>query len=668
MIERYLLLGEGDFTYSLDMCRYLSSPPSSSSSSSNHPSPSPSPSPVIVSEQEEPNEDDTVRDNVTDNDDDDDDANHREDDNDHDDDPIHGDKNAIRSYSVTCTGLDTHAELTEKYKDVDVILRRLRRCHRSSSPSASAARLTTRIVHGVHAADARPDAPLRHFDRVLFHHPHLGTEDAARHSRFLHHFFRAAVTRWLRPGCDDCGGVENDNKDHDHENGNNNHCNNNHDNHNNHNHHKDRQRGGLLYLTLVAGQCRRWNCLRAAAKQGLVLLRRGPFLPPPPASDAEAATRYLPRRHQSGKSFAQRRRSEGGGESETLVFGRACDYSRRNDECHDDVDVGCLLLPWEEADTKGGRNGDPSHRCRYCGKSFGEWRSLRNHWRCSHPDSEEARAAMRKKQTRKSNKKQKKEEKKKEKQEIEKIAADADVDVDANKDGDGDLDGTSSNGARDNDPTASNATNKRKLDQPNDNDGNDDGEIIEGPPWICRFCQPETPTTRMPSEPSTGTTQNSPTNADAPLRSSQPPRVFPHKRALLDHQRAKHFGDHVDIKPDWYDGRGDDNRSRDMDDPSSHAKNDSSSSSTSFPYGSCPICDLPFLSEQMKLDHEIEFVPETSWMATTLRMASSSVSSESSTGISLRTSWLHSCLHCSKPFRELRARLQHENFCSARTS
>ena len=196
----YILLGDGDFTYSLDMCRYLAALSDSSSSP----------------------------DAATSGD---------------------GNKSTIRNithhHDVTCTGVDTSDEVKSKYKDADFVLKNILSINRKQpgNTEQSASRVNTKIVHGVNAVQPTTcdrTSSLQHFDNVLFHHPHLGIEDAQLHKRFLLHFFHAATHRWMKPN------------------------------------------GGLLYLTLVRGQCGRWDCIRGAERHGLVLLRRGKFCPPPP--------------------------------------------------------------------------------------------------------------------------------------------------------------------------------------------------------------------------------------------------------------------------------------------------------------------------------------------------------------------------------------------------
>ena len=300
----YLLLGEGDFTYSLDMCRYLAALPSSDDSASKN----------------------------------------------------NTNANGIESTSssnihhVTCTGVDTLEDVNSKYKDADFILKNLRAINKTSE-----GRVQTKLLHGVNAVQTTTreinnsknynSSSLQHFDHVLFNHPHLGIEDAKLHKRFLLHFFHAANHRWLKP------------------------------------------HGGLLHLTLVRGQCERWDCSRGAERHGLVLLRRGKFCPPPPPPrshlvansrkhDNREKTYYQLRRHQSGKSFANKRIMQGetyniveDGESETIVFGRSCDHTSCTSSLHYN-NVG--RLPWENAEkiahddaTAAGGKEKPSKHCHY---------------------------------------------------------------------------------------------------------------------------------------------------------------------------------------------------------------------------------------------------------------------------------------------------------------
>lgn len=483
----YILLGDGDFTYSLDMCRYLAAP------SAHHSS-----LPCAVKTQH---------------------------------------------HNVTVTGVDTSEEVKRKYKDADFILTNIQSINKRAGNVGhqqwSDSRVTTKIVHGINAVQPTLDddhPSLQQFDHVLFHHPHLGIEDAQLHKRFLLHFFHAATKRWMKPN------------------------------------------GGLLYLTLVRGQCERWMCISGAVRHGLVLLRRGKFCPPPSLSKEK--TYYQLRRHQSGKSFASRRAIDTShdGESETLVFGRSCDYPSTSSSLDDNVG----MLPWESAEAtafisnksteKGGEvnyvhdvgstsiSADP-YPCNYCNKSFHEERSLKNHIICSHPDCDEAIAWAQSKKMKKGK--------------------------------------------------------KRKMGgkQCTPEDEQQPQQLMRngGGRFICKIC-------------------------DSEKKEDELSRVFPHKQALLDHERAKHSGVHLNIKPDWYKGKGG-GESCDVAPPSV--------------VSSCPICDLIFSSDTDRIRHEQDFVPT----------AAPTVDSTHEEGSSQSSSF--QCSYCSKSFREERAKRQHENFCTS---
>ena len=517
-----------------------------------------------------------------------------------------GDDTITTTYDVTCTGVDTSDQVKYKYKDADFILRNINAINNnkvSSSTAAAAAanknRVLRRLVHGVNAVQPTPtscdddnnnnqhseaSSALQHYDHVLFHHPHLGTEDARLHKRFLLHFFHAANERWMKPN------------------------------------------GGLLYLTLVRGQCERWDCIMGARRHGLVLLRRGKFCPPPPPlvlhesdnshnsssssskkDDRRVKTYYQLRRHQSGKSFANRRIMQGetttttscgnvddDGESETLVFGRCCDYPSI---CSlEDSNIG--MLPWENAILNDAatvelsmsskcNNVDSSkpvtdasaatHPCNHCTKSFHEQRSLKNHIICSHPHCDEAIAWANSKKNKKGKKRKLK------------IASSDTSDH-------------------------SNENQQQLTQQQQDIMAAGEQQIV------CKICE---------SQKTVG-------------EEVQPMRIFPHLQALLDHQRAKHSGFHKDIKPDWYDG-GEENISGEQ-----------PNEETASIIGSCPICDLVFFTEGERISHEQDFIP-----------AATSSSTDGSDGTGKTTQASFKCSYCSKTFREVRAKRQHENFCSS---
>lgn len=502
-----ILLGEGDFTYSLDVCRFMAA--SLATSAFN----------------------------------------------------LKSALDGLDSISITCTGIDTLHELSEKYKDIEFVLRNIRKCNN--------ARIKTQILHGINAVEAEctviddrnNNSVCQSFDHVIFNHPHLGTEDAHLHSRFLQHLFHACSKRWMQP------------------------------------------RTGLLHLTLVNGQCARWKCIEGAKQHGLELLRRGTFYPPnflpTTNSDRECTTQvrstyYNLRRHQSGRSFANRRRDNG---SETLIFGRACDEYQVADSIR--------LLPWENmycdtanhvpilkaTTTELSNNHTNLFSCKYCSKSFPEHRSLKNHLVSLHPTSEDVRtlniekSGKRKKRRKLSN--------------------------EGINNGENNVLGVKNTGKRQSDGKTVPC------------DGIDDG--IQGPPWICSICNSQQLTLQ---------------------------RIFPHKEALLAHQRAKHFGLHLDIKPDWQVRQSNVNDEKD----SSNAGDNKDSPR------SCPICHKHFINEYEESLHAMEFLPTLSVLAT-------ATAQKFASGNRLRSEISSSgnvCTYCSKILKGVRARLQHENFCSRR--
>ena len=429
----YLLLGEGDFTYSLDMCRYIAK--------------------------------------------------------------AHIDGDTDAHTSLTMTGIDSREELCAKYKDCDHTLRGIVACGVHDH-------LETRVLHQVNAVqiDATP-IPIS-YDRVMFHHPHLGREDAQLHSRMLRHLFHAVSNRWLA--------------------------------------HR-----GLFFLTLVKGQYKRWDCAEAANRASFALLRRGEFVPPP-APEPGQNTYYILRRHQSGRSFASRRRMLGQestkGDSETLVFYRSGDFAGTT------LNREFGMLPWEKMKPEGEReldlNVQSSFTCKYCNKSFDEERSLKNHKMNSHPNCEEVLAWKAEKRGKK----------------------------------------------------------KRKMKGGEFSDTCTpvtDSASASGP-LVCSLCE-----------------------------CTAQPRVFASMQALEAHQKAKHGGNQS-IKPDWIRNGQD-------------GKSSAAPKGPQTPTGLCPICDLTFWSEEDRLCHETEFTP---------------------TPPGGDHECIQKCSFCSKSFRDLRARLQHENFCS----
>jgi uncharacterized C2H2 Zn-finger protein len=223
-----------------------------------------------------------------------------------------------RKIRLVATGIDSIDELTEKYRDSQFLLKRLISLNGCNN-------LSVKIQHEVNAvmvdsanADLDDASKAHH---VIFNHPHLGTEDAVLHSRFLCHLFHAVSKSWLL-------------------------------------------NGGLFHLTLVKGQSERWECSRAANRAGMVLVDECPFQQIP-ITDAY----YQHRRHQTGKSFISRAR----GGSETFTF------ARKQDEELWRGDGSARLLWYRTAEMN-----EKVFECPHCDRTFKEERSVKNHVASKH--------------------------------------------------------------------------------------------------------------------------------------------------------------------------------------------------------------------------------------------------------------------------------------------
>ena len=121
---------------------------------------------------------------------------------------------------LIATGFDSAATLKARYPAAATHLARL------VSRGAS-------VRHDTDATQPPPELAAGGFDHVIFNHPHLGVEDARLHGYLLSHAF-AAMAALLRPG-------------------------------------------GRIHLTLVGGQCERWEAVRRASGAGLAVVRFSPF-------------------------------------------------------------------------------------------------------------------------------------------------------------------------------------------------------------------------------------------------------------------------------------------------------------------------------------------------------------------------------------------------------
>mmetsp|Transcript_5424 Transcript_5424/g.8069 ORF Transcript_5424/g.8069 Transcript_5424/m.8069 type:complete len:530 (+) Transcript_5424:42-1631(+) len=300
---------------------------------------------------------------------------------------------------VLCSGIDPLHELKQKYRDADFIVQKILSINgtipklvsyptSTKEPSARLDRyplskkqkvaietlegsMSISVHHSVNAiqhwhpdqstisSDFKPSPPLpdnASFKNVIFNHPHIGLEDARLHARFLSHFFYSAATSWLAVH-------------------------------------------GVLHLTLALGQCERWECIQRAEDQGLILLARNAFKAPPSpgkyleevckninlpqglevnkklyGSKKDFQRRYQQRRGHCGRSF--KTRVDG---SETLSFSRKSDSSKYSMDTQDKV------LPWQHLDQNDEEN-ENSLKCPHlnCGRVFRDERARKNHIKCVH--------------------------------------------------------------------------------------------------------------------------------------------------------------------------------------------------------------------------------------------------------------------------------------------
>lgn len=446
----YLTLGDGDFTYSLDLARYMKlslAPPCSSTKQQ---------------------------------------------------------KNA----KLILTGVDTLEALTSKYKDTPFILQDIR------NQQEGIQSLSFTIRHGVNAIvhpeenDASNDPLHEPADHVLFHHPHLGTENCSLHKRFLAHLFHSVVNHWMK-------------------------------------------KGGIFHLTLVEGQFERWKCQTQAERHGLELLQKSSFSPPPVTklndsnntneSGFPSGNRYHYRRHQTGKSFGNRRPNS---RSFTFTFGKT-------------IDKGMYIattLPWQTPSSSPSAVGTEKRyetssstnlavsilSCPFCDKEFPEKRSLKCHLRDKH------------------------------------------------------------------------SCDKATIDQ-----------VIKGKVQPGKKRKRET----------TSTTINNSDSSSFSCLQCQPHRMFESEKALQAHIRAKHSGIYTYIAPDWS------KECQRVD--TVHPSGDSQQGNDANQVEECRICG--FRLDGAFAKHLEDFMP-------------------------VDESQTFSCDFCSKLFREERAKLQHMNFCSKRST
>lgn len=200
-------------------------------------------------------------------------------------------KLALPEIDLTATGFDALDDVRRTYQDAPFTLAKLEK--------AGAA-----ILHGV---DATRLESFCGFDEVVFSHPHLGVEDGPAHHRLLAHYFAAA--RAVAP---------------------------------------------VVRVTLAASQASLWRCDAAAARCGLRLARRDPFLD-------DRVPGYTRRRSLRGATFRHRTPRA----SATRAY----------------ASPGVVVLPVAWA---GLPRAAADARCPRCGRRCRDARAYATHWKDAH--------------------------------------------------------------------------------------------------------------------------------------------------------------------------------------------------------------------------------------------------------------------------------------------
>ena len=609
----YLTLGDGDFSYSLDLCRFLRSYASLE---------------YFKAEQHNNYNDNSSN------------SSNKQD-------------HTQYNFNIICSGIDSLEELQHKYRDAPFTLKKLKSLNGpvpkiitsnkiggemidpelvSLSKTSTPTSIPTLSIAAHHCVNAimvtdsqkaklpipssilslKPEPALPkncQFKHVIFNHPHIGSEDAARHGRFLSHFFYSAKHFWMAKKKTKCITKTK----------------------------KQLQKGeeptateevekvkgtaGVLHLTLVKGQFERWNCQNAANKHGLVVLHRGPFKPPPSPgryiqkfiieeeeknkekeetwqkmmnitptatniseskknndnsnnknrvnhntiltfqTADDFKTRFQHRRHQSGRSFSSR--VEGAG-SETITFGRA-------------EDVGCYSahhLPWQMMTF-----------------SFDTTTTTYNKNVGERLEIESTTTTKRGKR---------------------KIVLD-------NNHGStcAVLCPHCGKSFRDNRACKNHVKCVHNVPQDGKRANEDvhaNSNILKISSLICDLC-----------------------GVDGDNTSRK--RIFRSQEALNAHKKAKHWGKHMNIKPDWA-RKSKEEKCVTINDNNMCAS--MSSNNKRDIYGNCEVCDITFFTKQAQIDHLKEFIPMTT------------------NDVKKKT---FQCVYCEKKFGDHRAQLQHENFC-----
>jgi hypothetical protein len=272
-----------------------------------------------------------------------------------------------KSIRLIVTGIDSLNGFQQKYRNYKYTLRELDQLntkspttvdrHNNNNNSNCGCQIQVEVHHEVNAiiscTSNSTHIPRGHV--IIFHHPHLGIEDAKLHHQFLCHLFHSVQQYWMLPSIMVSG-------------------------------------GGVFHLTLANGQYDRWECHTAAQRNGMKLVQQSIFVANPSIvgwPTTTTTTYYKQRRHQTGKSFASRTSG-----STTYTFIRESDDDTNTGIIHSLLQI---RLPWFVSNDI--RKSDEisaipstSFTCTICDKQFREARSLKNHMTSVHSNNKRKRS------------------------------------------------------------------------------------------------------------------------------------------------------------------------------------------------------------------------------------------------------------------------------------
>lgn len=213
-------------------------------------------------------------------------------------------------FEMVATSFDGPVDLLGKYPESPGIVVALRSLGVTVLHNVDATALDARVVEpGTPSEMDGCGCPKqrRQYEHVIFNHPHTGTEDMRRHRSFLGHFFHAVAHSTTKAEtAAECNtsvdtGVVGASRGGDGATASGvagTHCGTD----------SVLAPGGAIHVTLALDQPERWGLQKQAARHGFSLAHRRRF-------PAERIDGYMTKRHQTGRSFQQRVQN-----SETLSF------------------------------------------------------------------------------------------------------------------------------------------------------------------------------------------------------------------------------------------------------------------------------------------------------------------------------------------------------------